>query len=107
MDQMDLECYVVTSPRHAKKIPHHGCFDNWAPPSNLFEGALATGQDTGKQVCPWHPEHPVHLVPASGRVKNMRGGAMEPSPKLHPQYVTNVDGHRTAVILPVEEYEEL
>lgn len=32
---------------------------------------------------------------------------MEPNLELHPQYVTNADGHRTAVILPVEEYEEL
>lgn len=26
---------------------------------------------------------------------------------LHPQFVTDADGQRTAVILPVEEYEEL
>jgi len=28
-------------------------------------------------------------------------------PQLHPQYVTDSDGHRSAVILPVEEFEEL
>ena len=28
-------------------------------------------------------------------------------PELHPQYVTDSDGRRKAVILPVEEFEEL
>jgi len=28
-------------------------------------------------------------------------------PKLHPQYVTDSEGRRTAVILPIEEYDEL
>jgi len=26
---------------------------------------------------------------------------------LHPKYVTDSEGHRTAVILPIEEYNEL
>lgn len=26
---------------------------------------------------------------------------------LHPQFVTNTDGHQTAVLLPIEEYNEL
>ena len=28
-------------------------------------------------------------------------------PKLHPQYVTDSQGHKTAVILPIEEYDGL
>ena len=32
---------------------------------------------------------------------------MATKPRLHPQYVTDSDGRRKAVILPVEEYEEL
>lgn len=28
-------------------------------------------------------------------------------PKLHPQYVTDSEGRKTAVILPIEEYDEL
>ena len=28
-------------------------------------------------------------------------------PELHPQYVTDSQGRKTAVILPVEEYEQL
>ena len=32
---------------------------------------------------------------------------MASKPQHHPQYVTGPDGRRTAVILPVEEYEEL
>ncbi len=28
-------------------------------------------------------------------------------PQLHPQYITDSDGQRKAVILPVEEFEEL
>lgn len=32
---------------------------------------------------------------------------MEKSNKFHPQYVTDADGHQTAVILPIEEYKEL
>jgi len=27
--------------------------------------------------------------------------------KFHPQYVTDSEGHQTAVILPIEEYNEL
>jgi hypothetical protein len=27
--------------------------------------------------------------------------------KLHPQYVTDADGRQTAVILPIEEYQNL
>ena len=26
-------------------------------------------------------------------------------PKLHPQYVTDSNGHKTAVILPIAEYD--
>lgn len=29
------------------------------------------------------------------------------TPDLHPEYVTNEKGHKTAVILPIEEYDEL
>ena len=32
---------------------------------------------------------------------------MVAKPRLHPQYVTDPDGQRKAVILPVEEFEEL
>ena len=32
---------------------------------------------------------------------------MVAEPQLHPQYVTDSDGRRKAVILPVEEYEKL
>ncbi len=32
---------------------------------------------------------------------------MTTASKLHPQYVTDKQGHRTAVILPIEEYDEL
>lgn len=32
---------------------------------------------------------------------------MTSASKLHPQYVTDTQGHRTAVILPIEEYDEL
>ena len=32
---------------------------------------------------------------------------MASTPKLHPEFVTDQDGHRRAVILPVEEFEEL
>jgi hypothetical protein len=32
---------------------------------------------------------------------------MNPEKDLHPQFVTDAEGQRTAVILPVEEYEEL
>ncbi len=32
---------------------------------------------------------------------------MAAKPQLHPQYVTDSDGRRKAVILPVEEFEEL
>ncbi len=32
---------------------------------------------------------------------------MQPIPKLNPEYVTNVKGHKRAVILPIEEYTEL
>ena len=32
---------------------------------------------------------------------------MVPRPELHPQYVTDSDGQRKAVILPVQEFEEL
>jgi len=28
-------------------------------------------------------------------------------PDLHPQYITDSDGRKTAVILPIEEYDEL
>lgn len=28
-------------------------------------------------------------------------------PELHPEYVTDANGQRTAVILPISEYEEL
>jgi len=32
---------------------------------------------------------------------------MTTASKLHPQYVTNPKGHKTAVILPIKEYVEL
>ena len=32
---------------------------------------------------------------------------MDIMPQFHPQYVTDSDGNRRAVILPIEEYEEL
>ena len=32
---------------------------------------------------------------------------MEPAPQLHPQYVTDDNGDRKAVILPIDEYREL
>ena len=32
---------------------------------------------------------------------------MRTATKLNPQYVTDPEGHRTAVILPIEEYNEL
>ena len=32
---------------------------------------------------------------------------MAAGPQLHPQYVTDSEGRRKAVILPVEEFEEL
>ena len=32
---------------------------------------------------------------------------MKPEVKLHPKYVTDGDGRKTAVILPIEEYDEL
>jgi len=28
-------------------------------------------------------------------------------PQLHPQFVTDTDGQRTAVILPIQEFDEL
>jgi len=31
---------------------------------------------------------------------------MNTATKFHPQYVTDPEGHRTAVILPIEEYNE-
>jgi PHD/YefM family antitoxin component YafN of YafNO toxin-antitoxin module len=32
---------------------------------------------------------------------------MDVMPQFHPQYVTDSEGHKKAVILPIEEYEEL
>jgi hypothetical protein len=32
---------------------------------------------------------------------------MDIMPQLHPEYVTNSEGRKTAVILPIEDYEEL
>ncbi len=32
---------------------------------------------------------------------------MTTAPDFHPQYVTDSDGRKTAVILPIEEYDEL
>ena len=32
---------------------------------------------------------------------------MKTIPKLHPQFVTNSSGDQTAVILPIEEYNEI
>lgn len=32
---------------------------------------------------------------------------MQPAPELNPEYVTDSDGHKRAVILPIEEYKEL
>ena len=32
---------------------------------------------------------------------------MDSRPPLHAEYITDADGHRKAVILPVEEFEEL
>jgi hypothetical protein len=32
---------------------------------------------------------------------------MNAMPPLHPEYVTDSDGNRRAVILPIEEYEDL
>ena len=27
--------------------------------------------------------------------------------QLHPQYITDADGHKTSVVLPIEEFQEL
>jgi hypothetical protein len=32
---------------------------------------------------------------------------MDTMPQFHPQYVTDTDGNKKAVILPIAEYEEL
>ncbi len=32
---------------------------------------------------------------------------MDTMPQFHPEYVTDCDGNRKAVILPIEEYENL
>jgi hypothetical protein len=32
---------------------------------------------------------------------------MDTIPQFHPEYVTDSDGNKKAVILPIEEYEEL
>ena len=32
---------------------------------------------------------------------------MDLMPQFHPQYITDIDGKKKAVILPIEEYEEL
>ena len=32
---------------------------------------------------------------------------MQPVPELNPEYVTDSDGHKRAIILPIEEYKEL
>lgn len=32
---------------------------------------------------------------------------MSTEPQLHPQFVTDSDGQRTAVILPIQEFDEL
>ena len=32
---------------------------------------------------------------------------MTTAQKLHPQYVTDHDGNKTSVVLPIEEYDEL
>ncbi len=32
---------------------------------------------------------------------------MQPMPTIKPDYITDADGRRKAVILPIEEYEEL
>ena len=32
---------------------------------------------------------------------------METMPQFHPEYVTDSEGNKKAVILPIEEYEEL
>ena len=32
---------------------------------------------------------------------------MDTMPQFHPQFVTDTDGNKKAVILPIEEYEEL
>jgi hypothetical protein len=32
---------------------------------------------------------------------------MDIMPQFHPEYVTDSEGHKKAVILPIEEYEEL
>jgi hypothetical protein len=32
---------------------------------------------------------------------------MDTMPQFHPEYVTDSDGNKKAVILPIEEYEEL
>jgi hypothetical protein len=36
-----------------------------------------------------------------------RSPAMDTVPQFHPEYVTDSDGNKKAVILPIEEYEEL
>ncbi|MHC4177646.1 MAG: hypothetical protein ACYSWU_09070, partial [Planctomycetota bacterium] len=45
--------------------------------------------------------HNVYLVCRLG------GLAMTTGSNVHPQYVTDSDGRKTAVILPIEEYHEL
>ncbi len=40
-------------------------------------------------------------------VPTLAGGSMDVMPQFHPQYVTDSEGNKTAVILPIEEYEEL
>ncbi len=32
---------------------------------------------------------------------------MLPAPKLNPEFITNKKGHKRAVVLPIEEYQEL
>jgi PHD/YefM family antitoxin component YafN of YafNO toxin-antitoxin module len=32
---------------------------------------------------------------------------MRPAPTIQPEYITDTDGKKKAVILPIEEYEEL
>jgi hypothetical protein len=36
-----------------------------------------------------------------------RSSAMDTMPQFHPEYVTDSDGNKKAVILPIEEYEDL
>ena len=42
-----------------------------------------------------------------GRFRRCKEFPVSVSPLLHPEYVTDSDGNKKAVILPIAEYEEL